>query len=111
VVTDSVAFGYVSVPVSASNHETGVIEAGCVLAAFAASQGYALSGVFSDVRDRTDSGLYAMLTAIRRGEAVAVLVLDMRHLRHVGCLAGADLRTASRYVRARVMTVADEDSG
>jgi hypothetical protein len=37
---------------------------------------------------------------------VAVLVPDLDHLRHNGCLAGADMRTATRYLRARVLPLA-----
>ena len=52
---------------------------------------------------RTETGLYGMLAAVRRGWAVAVVVPDVGHLRHVGCLAGADPRTAALYLRARLL--------
>jgi hypothetical protein len=71
------------------------------LAGFAAVEGYRLAGVFQDVRGRTETGLYTMLTAVRREQAVAVAVPDLEHLRHVGCLAGADPATAARYLQAR----------
>ena len=73
------------------------------LAGFAAFRGYELAGVFTEVRGRTESGLYAMLAALRGERAVAVVVPDVEHLRHVGCLAGADLATATRYLRARLL--------
>jgi hypothetical protein len=76
------------------------------LARFAAQHGLALVGVFSDVRGRTESGLYHLLAELRRGNAVAVLVPDLEHLQHAGCLAGADVRTATRYLRARVLPLA-----
>jgi hypothetical protein len=104
-VSDRRAVGYLSLPTATSSHEQTVHEVGCVLAAFATSQGYVLSGVFSDIRGETETGLYAMLAAIRSGAALAVLVIDIEHLRHVGCLTGADVRTASRYLRARVLSI------
>jgi hypothetical protein len=75
------------------------------LAWLAAEQGYALAGVYCDVRGRSDCGVYQVVEAVRRGDAVAVVVPDLEHLRHCGCLAGADLRTASRFLRAQQLAV------
>ncbi len=68
--------------------------------------GLTLAAVFTDVRGRTESGLYRLLTEVRRRNVVAVLVPDLDHLQHAGCLAGADVHTATRYLRARVLPVA-----
>jgi len=69
----------------------------------ARSEGYCLAGCFSDVRGVSESGLHSMAAALRRTEAVAVIVPDLSHLQHVGCLAGADLSTAARFLRARLV--------
>jgi hypothetical protein len=37
------------------------------------------------------------------------VVPDLDHLRHAGCLAGADLRTTARYLRARLLTLTPGD--
>jgi hypothetical protein len=100
------AFAYLVVPprlADALDVEEVVVTARRELAGFAASEGYWLAGVFTDVQGRTETGLYAMLIALRRGRAVAVVVPDLGHLRQSGCLAGADLPTASRYLRARLL--------
>jgi hypothetical protein len=104
------AFAYLALPTHThpGDHEEAIAAARRELAAFAAREGYPLAGVFTDVRGRTEAGLYGMLAAIRCGGAVAVVVPDLGHLRHVGCLAGADLRTASRYLRARLLPLAPD---
>jgi hypothetical protein len=114
-VTGPLALGYMSVPADtgAGVGEAGVPEEAAraavhVLRRFAAREGYTLGGVFTDVRDRSQSGLHALLDAVRRDEAAAVVVPDLGHLRHVGCLAGADARTASHFLRARLVTMAPD---
>lgn len=75
------------------------------LAAFAWNEGYALGPVFSDVRGRGESGLYDLLSFVRRGEVVAVVVPEVGHLTHGPCLAGADRLTVARFLRAPVLPV------
>lgn len=102
------AFGYVSVPphLDSGAAEEAITGLARDLAALAVREGYALAGVFADRRGLGENGLYRLLEAVRRGEAVAVLVPDMDHLRHTGCLTGTDVRTAARYLRARLVTLA-----
>jgi hypothetical protein len=114
-VTGPLALGYVSVPVDtgagvgeAAVPEEAARAAAHALRRFAVREGYTLGGVFTDVRDRSQSGLHALLDAVRRDEAAAVVVPDLGHLRHVGCLAGADARTASHFLRARLVTMAPD---
>ncbi len=109
--TRRLAFGYLSVPAHASpvSHEETVAATTRELMAFAAAERYALAGIFADVRGRSESGLYALLDAVRHREAVAVVVPDLDHLRHAGCLAGADLRTTARYLRVRLLTLPSTD--
>jgi hypothetical protein len=101
------AFAYLALPPQVAavpdTAQRAVATAGQELAGFAASRGYQMVEVFTDVRGRTESGLYELLAALRGGRAVAVVVPDVGHLRHAGCLAGADLPTATRYLRARLL--------
>ena len=106
------ALAYVSLRAHAgvgSGEEEETAAFGRALAGFASREGYALGGVFTDVRSHTESGLNALLEAIQRGDAVAVVVPDLDHLRHVGCLTGADLPTAGRYLRARLLAMATHE--
>lgn len=100
-----VAYGYVSVPthLHPDDAEAAVIAWAHDLADLAAREGYAYAGGFADLRGQTETGLYHLLEVLRSGDGVAVLVPDPDHLRHAGCLAGADLRTAARYLRARLL--------
>ena len=107
------AYGYVSL---GPHHHRDDVEhvvrsAAERLARFAAGEGYTFAGVFTDVRGHTESGLYQLLAALRGGDAVAVVVPDLDHLRHVGCLTGADLHRANRYLRARVLPLAPDLDG
>jgi hypothetical protein len=100
------AFAYLALSphvAAASDAQRAVATAGQELAGFAASRGYQLVEVFTDVRGCTESGLHELLAALRGGRAVAVVVPDVGHLRNAGCLAGADLPTATRYLRARLL--------
>lgn len=99
------AVGYVALPADCDDQERQALLArtGAGLAAHAAGHGYALTGVFTDVRDRSESGLYHLLSAVRQGQATAVVTPGLDHLQHAGCLRGADARTASRYLRARLL--------
>jgi hypothetical protein len=100
------AYAYLALPphvAAAPDAQRAVATARQELAGFAASRGYQLAEVFTDVRGRTESGLYELLAALRGGQAVAVVVPDVGHLRNAGCLAGADLPTATRYLRARLL--------
>jgi hypothetical protein len=80
--------------------EAAVIAWAHDFADLAAREGYAYSGGFADVRGQFETGLYRLLDVLRAGDGVAVLVPDLDHLRHAGCLAGADLRIAARCLRA-----------
>jgi FixJ family two-component response regulator len=76
------------------------------LAAFAAAEGLTVGPLFTDVRGREESGLYRLVEFLRTGETAAVVVVpDVGHLTHVGCLTGADQATAQRFLRARVLTL------
>jgi hypothetical protein len=44
-----------------------------------------------------------MVEALCGGDALAVIVPELTHLQHIGCLAGADLPTAARFLRARLI--------
>ena len=96
-------FGYVSVLPWSEDRDVRAWQRG--IETFAAAEGYALAGIFTDVRGAGESGFYALMAALRHEQAVAVVVPDMGHLEHVACLAGADARVATRYLRARVLTV------
>ena len=98
-------FGYLSVP-GADTEQEEMAAGRRRLAAFAAREGYRLAAVFVDVRGSTETGLHQMSEALRRGEAVAVVVPDLDHLRHVGRLLGADLATVARHLRVRLLTIA-----
>lgn len=103
--TSRPALAYVSVPThtSTDSQEAATATATRELATFASDNGYHLAGLFTDVRGRTESGLYALLGALRHGDATAVVVPDLNHLRHAGCLTGADLSAAGRFRRARLL--------
>lgn len=94
-------FGYVSLPPGVEDDVPARWRR--EVESFATTRGYHLAGVFSDVRGTGDSGFYALITALRHEDAVAVVVPDATHLDAVGCLVGADLRAAGRYLRARVL--------
>jgi hypothetical protein len=96
------AFGYLAFDVG-DEHEVVGWALGELIAAVAKLEGYCLADVFSDVRGVSESGLHSMVEALHRGEAVAVIVAELTHLQHVGCLAGADLATAARFLRARLI--------
>jgi hypothetical protein len=104
--------GYVAVPAHASPDAAKgmVAEWRESFAAYARREGYSLGPVFSDVRGRAEAGLYGLAEYLRRDGAVGVVVPDLGHLTHVRCLAGADWRTAQRYLRAAVLPV-DAASG
>lgn len=57
-------------------------------------------------RGRGENGPYELASCVRRHGVVAVAVPNLSHLRHVRCLAGADLRTVRRHLRAAVLLVA-----
>jgi hypothetical protein len=76
------------------------------LARFAALEGFTLGPVYVD-RPGREHGFYRMVQELRRGQTAAVAVPDWTHLAGVGCLAGADLRTASRYLQARLLIALD----
>jgi hypothetical protein len=72
------------------------------LAEYAAKEGFTLAEVYVDLTGQ-DAAFYQLLQQIQVGEASAVVVPDLGHLAHLGCLAEADRRTASRFVRAPVL--------
>jgi hypothetical protein len=108
-----VVAGYVAVPAHAKPGSAGplVAEWRELLADYARREGYALGAVFTDVRGRGENGLYELASSVRREEVVAVLVPDLGHLRHVRCLAGADLRGVRRFLRAAVLPVTPDSAG
>jgi hypothetical protein len=71
-------------------------------AQFADHNGYTLAGVFVDARGRADA-FYALIERIHTDDVTIVAVPDPTHLEHLACLTGADLRAASRYLRARIL--------
>jgi hypothetical protein len=99
------AAGYLVVPAHASDTDAEVSAWRRVLDAHAAQRGLRLGAVFVDVRGRTESGVYRLVEHLRAGQAVAVVVPELAHLTHAACLTGADLPTAQRFLRARVLTV------
>ncbi len=59
---------------------------------------------------RSEQGFYALVTTVRqRQDVAAVVVPRLGDLGRVGCLEGADVRTAERYLRARVLAVHADD--
>jgi hypothetical protein len=106
------ALGYVSVAAedAPDGLEQVIAVLGRDLAVRAERAGHELAGVFADVRGRSEQGFYALVAAVRQREDVAAVVVPrLGDLGRVGCLAGADVRTAERYLRARVLAVhADE---
>lgn len=102
------ALGYVNVAAedAPDGLEQLVAVIGRDLAVRAERAGHELAGVFADVRGRSEQGFYALVTAVRQREDVAAVVVPrLGDLGRVGCLAGADVRTAERYLRARVLAV------
>lgn len=104
------AFGYVSVPHLSVGKglEEARARAGWYLAAWAQREGLTLVGVFADVRGDGERGFYALVAAVRERGAVAVVVSGLDHLRHLGCFAGADVRSMSRYLRAALLVARPE---
>lgn len=107
------ALAYVSLPAHTSPAAAGalLIEVGQELAAFASREGFALAGTFSDIRGRSESGIYRLIGAIRRNRISTVVVPDPSHLRHSGCLAGADIHAAARHIKARILIAAPGHRG
>lgn len=97
--------GYVNLPGQRADVESDVDEARQAFADFAAREGYDLAGVFTDVGEAHGGGLDQLVGEVRRRDAAAVLVPDVRHLAHVPWLAGADLPTAARALGTRVVQV------
>lgn len=104
------AYGYLVLP-QAQDVDQGAPEGEppqvAALTVAAAWRGYQLAGVFSDVAPRSDAGFYELLDAVRRDGVSAVVVPDLSHLAHVGCLEGADVRAASRYLKVKVILAAE----
>jgi hypothetical protein len=50
-------------------------------------------------------GFHATVEHVRDDRAVAVIVPDLDHLAHVGCLTGTDRLSAQRYLRTPLLTV------
>ena len=99
-------FGYVAVPAGTEPDaaDDAIRRWRLQIAGFAQREGFALTAVFADVRGRAEA-FYAMVERIGRDGAVAVVVPDLDHLGHLPCLSGADVRSASRYLRARLLTI------
>jgi len=101
------ALGYLSLPSECvgDGREQVVNAAAGSLAAFAQRAGYQLAGVFTDIRGQSEHGFYALASALRSHGAGAVVVLEIGHLRQVGCLVGADAATAARFLQADLLVV------
>lgn len=101
------AVGYFVVPAHASDADTEAETAEWrrALSAYADRRGLHLTAVFADVRGRSESRVYRLVEYLRAGRAVAVVAPDLTHLTGSACLTGADLPTAQRFLRARVLTV------
>jgi hypothetical protein len=101
------AVGYFAVPAYASDADTEAeaSEWRRALSAYADRRGLHLTAVFADVRGRSESGVHGLVEYVRAGQAVAVVIPDLTHLTGSACLTGADLPTAQRFLRARVLTV------
>jgi hypothetical protein len=108
-----VVVGYVAMPAHANPDSTeGLVrEWRELFAAFARCEGYALGPVFTDVRGRAEGGLYRLAEYLRRDGVVGVVVPDVGHLTQARCLAGADRRTAQRFLRAAVLPVEESAGG
>jgi hypothetical protein len=101
--------GYLAVPAHANpvSAEGLVAEWRESFAAYARRRGYVLGSVLSDVRGWDERGLYGLAEYLRRDGVVGVVVPDIGHLTHVRCLAGADWRTAQRFLRAAVLPMTE----
>jgi hypothetical protein len=99
--------GYASVPAYAKPEtaQALVVQWRRVFAARACREGYAPGPVFTDLRGRDESSLYELAAYLRRDGVIAVVVPDLKHLTHAGCLSGADRRAVQPYLRAAVLTV------
>jgi hypothetical protein len=51
---------------------------------------------------------YRLIGAIRRSHVCTVVIPDPSHLRYSGCLTNADIHTAARHLRARILIAASE---
>lgn len=102
-----VVAGYLAVPANVSPDSVeGLVAAWRVsFADFARREGYSLGSVFTDVRGQEERGLYGLAEYLRRDGVVGVVVPDVGHLTHVRGLAGADQRTAQRFLRSAVLPV------
>jgi hypothetical protein len=101
------AAGYLTLPDGLDGHDRQwfIEQWRAVLADFSARNGYVLGPVFVDVRGRGEPALYELVDHVRRTSTVAIVVPDLDHLHRSACLAGADRLTASRFLRAPVLTV------
>jgi hypothetical protein len=104
------AVGYLTLPDGLDGHDghdrQWVVEQWrAVLAEFTTRKGYVLGPVFVDVRGCGEPALYELVDHVRRTSTAAIVVPDLDHLRQSACLAGADQLTASRFLRAPVLTV------
>jgi hypothetical protein len=108
--TRPLAYGYLRLPSNADVDidRAYVDEARAQLAAVAQREGLALAAVYCETRVSDQGVFYAMVECMRRGQAVAVIAPHMAHLNQIPALAGADRRSASRYLRAAVLTVATD---
>jgi hypothetical protein len=101
------AFGYLSLPASAETGPDDVAVLGWALADLlgkvAVVRGCELVGVFSDPVGGGEAGFYSMLRTLRTGQVGTVIVPDLGHLHRVSCLMGADLLSAARFLRVRLV--------
>jgi hypothetical protein len=58
-----------------------------------------------DVRGHGEPALYELVDHVRRTTTAAIVLPDLDHLHRSACLTGADRLTASRFLRALVLTV------
>jgi hypothetical protein len=108
-----VVAGYVAVPAHADPEAVeGLVAAWRVsFADFARREGFALGPVFTDVRGRSERGIYGLAEYLRRDGVVGVVVPDVGHLAQARCLAGADRRTGQRFLRSAVLIASSRAQG
>ncbi len=100
-----IVFGYLSVPPRTSPRELERWRR--AIEEFAERENFDLNGVFTDPRGRAEGGFYALVEALRRDHAVAVVVPTVEHLGYVSATFGADRRTITRFLRVRILTLPD----
>jgi hypothetical protein len=102
------ACGYFRLPAHVSDQYLGreVALLHAQIAECATRAGWRLEGVFHDTGRDHDQAFYALLSQVRRCQAVAVIVPDLAHLARVPALVGADPLALARHLHAAVVILA-----